>query len=50
MSARFGYSAAENPFNDPNLNESFSWKKKVEQKKGAAAAMGGDAGEKKEHQ
>lgn len=28
ISQKFGYTAEENPFNDPNLHESFSWKKR----------------------
>lgn len=28
IAARFGYTAEENPFNDPNLHETFSWTKK----------------------
>ena len=30
ITAKFGYTADENPFNDPNLHETFSWKKKEE--------------------
>jgi hypothetical protein len=30
ITAKFGYTAEENPFNDPNLHETFSWKKKEE--------------------
>lgn len=28
ITQKFGYTADDNPFNDPNLNEVFSWKKK----------------------
>jgi len=28
IEARFGYTAEENPFNDPNLHETFTWNKK----------------------
>lgn len=28
ISSRFGYTAEENPFNDPNLHEAFNWTKK----------------------
>jgi len=28
IQARFGYTAEENPFNDPNLHETFTWNKK----------------------
>lgn len=28
MTAKFGYTPDENPFNDPNLHEAFTWKKK----------------------
>jgi hypothetical protein len=30
IQARFGYTAEENPFNDPNLHEAFTWSKKKE--------------------
>lgn len=30
IQARFGYTAEENPFNDPNLHETFTWTKKKE--------------------
>jgi hypothetical protein len=49
MAAKFGYSNDENPFNDPNLNESFSWGKKVQQNKGAAVPVKAGV-EKKAHQ
>ena len=32
ISARFGYTSENNPFNDPNLHETFTWKKKIEKK------------------
>ncbi|KAG7337703.1 cactin binding domain containing protein [Nitzschia inconspicua] len=35
IQARFGYTAEENPFNDPNLHETFNWTKKKEKKAGA---------------
>ena len=31
ITARFGYTADDNPFRDPNLHEMFTWKKKEEQ-------------------
>ena len=37
---RFGYTGDDNPFNDPNLHDTFSWKKKNE-KMGGAAGGGG---------
>jgi hypothetical protein len=33
IQARFGYTAEENPFNDPNLHETFTWTKKKEKAK-----------------
>ncbi|CAB9505133.1 Conserved mid region of cactin [Seminavis robusta] len=30
IASKFGYTAEENPFNDPNLHEAFTWKKKEE--------------------
>lgn len=30
IQARFGYTAEDNPFNDPNLHETFTWTKKKE--------------------
>ena len=30
IQARFGYTAEDNPFNDPNLHEAFTWNKKKE--------------------
>ncbi len=30
ITAQFGYTAQDNPFNDPNIAETFTWKKKVE--------------------
>jgi len=30
ITAQFGYTATDNPFNDPNLAETFTWKKKDE--------------------
>jgi len=30
IAGKFGYTAEDNPFNDPNLTEGFTWKKKVE--------------------
>lgn len=32
ITARFGYTPEDNPFRDPNLHETFSWKKKEEKK------------------
>jgi hypothetical protein len=31
IQSRFGYTADENPFNDPNLHEAFTWSKKKQQ-------------------
>lgn len=31
IQSRFGYTAEENPFNDPNLHEAFTWTKKKQQ-------------------
>jgi hypothetical protein len=36
ISSKLGYTADENPFNDPNIHEAFTWKKKKE-KDGASA-------------
>lgn len=36
ITQKFGYTADENPFNDPNLHEAFSWKKKEAQATGAS--------------
>ena len=41
ISARFGYTAEENPFNDPNLHEAFTWKKR-EQKVNVSGAKDED--------
>jgi len=35
---RFGYTAEENPFNDPNIAETFTWKKKDEKQAASAAS------------
>ena len=40
IQARFGYTAEENPFNDPNLHETFTWTKKKQQKTSANVAAG----------
>ncbi|KAL3918033.1 MAG: hypothetical protein SGILL_004438, partial [Bacillariaceae sp.] len=40
IQARFGYTAEENPFNDPNLHETFTWTKKKQQKTADNAADG----------
>lgn len=40
ITARFGYTAEDNPFRDPNLHEMFTWKKKEEQQSGKNS--GGD--------
>jgi hypothetical protein len=37
IQARFGYTAEENPFNDPNLHETFTWTKKREKMTAATA-------------
>lgn len=37
ITEKFGYTQDENPFNDPNLHETFSWKKRDESKGGGAA-------------
>ena len=44
MATKFGYSLESNPFNDPNLHDSFTWKKKVETGAGAQTSTN-----KKEH-
>ena len=33
ITTKFGYTADDNPFNDPNLHEKFTWKKKEETRK-----------------
>ncbi|KAL7549680.1 hypothetical protein ACHAWF_012942 [Thalassiosira exigua] len=40
ITARFGYTAEDNPFRDPNLHETFTWKKKEE--RGGGGGAGGD--------
>ena len=42
ITARFGYTAEENPFNDPNLHETFTWTKKKEKAPPGAAANNPD--------
>jgi Cactus-binding C-terminus of cactin protein/Conserved mid region of cactin len=37
ISTRFGYTAEENPFHDPNLHQAFTWNKKKEQQQQPAA-------------
>lgn len=32
ITARFGYTPEDNPFRDPNLHETFTWKKKEEKR------------------
>ena len=32
ITAKFGYTAEDNPFNDPNIGETFTWKKREEKK------------------
>ena len=49
MAAKFGYSNDENPFNDPNLDASFTWGKKVQTKRGAEVKTD-TAAEKRSHQ
>ena len=39
IAAKFGYTAESNPFNDPNLHEAFTWKKR-EEKKGPSEKVG----------
>ncbi|GMH69369.1 hypothetical protein TL16_g08995 [Triparma laevis f. inornata] len=34
MASKFGYTSEQNPFNDPNLNDSFTWGKKKETGRG----------------
>lgn len=36
ITQKFGYTADENPFNDPNLHEKFSWKKRQESRPSVA--------------
>jgi len=38
ITAKFGYSAEDNPFNDPNLHEAFTWKKMEEKSKTESAS------------
>lgn len=38
IQARFGYTAEDNPFNDPNLHDTFTWNKK----KGTVFLYGGN--------
>lgn len=45
IQARFGYTAEENPFNDPNLHETFTWTKK-KQKTAAQGGVDGSGGKK----
>jgi len=44
ITAQFGYTPNDNPFNDPNIAEPFTWKKRVEAKKqeDATNGSGGD--------
>eukprot|EP00970_Alexandrium_tamarense_P014594 scaffold4206_cov196-Alexandrium_tamarense.AAC.25 len=42
ITARFGYTAEDNPFRDPNLHETFTWKKR-EEKVGSSTGGGGKA-------
>jgi hypothetical protein len=43
ITARFGYTPEDNPFRDPNLHETFSWKKREEkmQQQGSGGVVGG---------
>jgi hypothetical protein len=43
ITAKFGYTPDENPFNDPNLHETFTWKKKDQTVAAAATNDTGDA-------
>jgi len=49
MAAKFGYSNEDNPFNDPNLDASFTWGKKVQTKRGADVKTDTTA-DKRQHQ
>ena len=49
MAAKFGYSNDDNPFNDPNLDASFTWGKKVQTKRGAEVKTD-TAADKRQHQ
>ncbi|GMH53799.1 hypothetical protein TrST_g8085 [Triparma strigata] len=49
MAGKFGYSNDENPFNDPNLNESFTWGKKVQTNRGVKVDTS-TAADKRKHQ
>lgn len=40
IQARFGYTAEENPFNDPNLHETFNWTKKKDKATAEAERAG----------
>ena len=51
ITAQFGYTSTDNPFNDPNLAETFSWKKKDEVVASKNVGVGdGDAVKKKKDQ
>lgn len=39
---RFGYTAEDNPFNDPDIAETFTWRKREEKRKPGAANAGGE--------
>ena len=40
ITAQFGYTASDNPFNDPNIAEPFTWKKREEAVSSSSAATG----------
>ncbi|KAL7430396.1 hypothetical protein ACHAXH_002205 [Discostella pseudostelligera] len=44
ITARFGYTPEDNPFRDPNLHETFSWKKRDEKIQQQQAQVGGGGG------
>jgi hypothetical protein len=52
IASHFGYTPEENPFNDPNLHETFTWKKKDErqQKKEISTTVSGKRKSRKEEQ
>jgi hypothetical protein len=52
IASHFGYTPEENPFNDPNLHETFTWKKKEDrqQKKETSTTVSGKRKGRKEEQ
>ena len=55
ITAQFGYTSQDNPFNDPNIAETFTWKKKdqvdaTKTKSGPGKASGGTNKKKDQHE